>query len=342
MELGMTSLDIPLNNVMRKSQELEISPAFGFNQHVVENTSGYLISEPPLYPTTFDQSIPDLSPVSSTFSSSPYFPITPEVLPYLSLVETTTSQFYPIRPESLPPYLSPPVTIPTQSFPSTPDAIPYPSPIPTGTTCSSSSFPITPRDQSSSPPPLRPPSKKRGRKPKKDVNAPPTQQKPRRKFPNGRSALRSQAWIDRYFLDGICQICKGGSSKNRLDRVLEHLVSAHFVQAVKNVEFFDTEHLVLEAEVRQHFIGTQAQFEYTRRYINSIRCSFCPGDSSLVFRKENITEHLDRHIEKVGEQSIQEEKERLKEILVSKRKNFYSAHDQFLYDYPGGASSRLW
>ncbi|GJJ16127.1 hypothetical protein Clacol_010407 [Clathrus columnatus] len=355
MEIGMTTLDILSNNVTQRSQELEITPAFESDQHVVENTSGYLISELPLYPITFDESIPDLSPIPITYPSSS-FPVISNALPYPSSVETM-SQFFPIRPESLPLYLSPAITISSQLFPSTPDAssdvLPYPSPMTT------SSFPTTPQDRLySSPEPCVPtvehhppphlPSKKRGRKPKKNDNIPPTQQKPRRKFPNGRSSVRSQEWIDRYFSDGICRICKGGSSNNRLDRVLEHLVSAHFVQAVKNVQSFDTEQLLLEADVRRHFIGTEAQFEYTRRYINSVRCSYCPGDSSLVLRDKNIVDHLmKRHgrvkKQRVEEQKIQEERERLNElILVAKRGKFYSIHDQFLYGYPGGASSRLW
>ncbi|GJJ14195.1 hypothetical protein Clacol_008457 [Clathrus columnatus] len=203
-----------------------------------------------------------------------------------------------------------------------------------------SSFPTTPEDQpctshqtsiSSRVKSQLQLSKKPGRRTKKASDTPPNliQKKRSRKFPNGRAQVQSQFWLDECFSQGICQICKGGARRKRCDRLLEHLVSSHFIQPIKNLEVFDEEELAIEAVTRPHFIKTQAQFEYTREYINSVRCALCPGDTSLVFR--NFEQHLNtKHAE---EASRDMEMDRL-ESLVPEKRHWYDIHDRFLYNFP--------
>ncbi|GJJ15303.1 hypothetical protein Clacol_009579 [Clathrus columnatus] len=213
------------------------------------------------------------------------------------------------------------------------------------TDCSSESFPTTPEDLPSSPSssipfstappkikhPCRSHPSKAGRKPKKPAASYPAK---RRKSPKGRVRPQSQPWLDAVFFGkGVCKHCEGGSRSNRQDRLLEHLVSSHFIQPIKDMERYDRQELEDEAEYRLHYIKTRAQFEYTRRFIDLVKCSLCVKDTSLVFRDDNIVKHLESMHAKVDKTTREEERIRLMGLRPDK-KRWYNIHDKFLYEFP--------
>ncbi|GJJ12873.1 hypothetical protein Clacol_007119 [Clathrus columnatus] len=114
---------------------------------------------------------------------------------------------------------------------------------------------------------------------------------------NGRlqKALKSKAWIDTYFKNGkVCKLCGRGCKKGRIDWFLGHLVSVHFIQVIKNRTEYDAQRFAEEADLQPHFIATQTAFEYTRRFVNVVKCSLCLDDTSLILRTANIWDHLRR------------------------------------------------
>ncbi|GJJ15108.1 hypothetical protein Clacol_009383 [Clathrus columnatus] len=94
-------------------------------------------------------------------------------------------------------------------------------------------------------------------------------------------------------------------------RLLEHLVSVHFVQVIKNRNEYDAEYFAEQADLQPHFIATQTAFDYTRRFVDTVRCSFCSEDTSLVFRTPSIWNHLERSHAKTTKAIRQEEADRL-------------------------------
>ncbi|GJJ12861.1 hypothetical protein Clacol_007107 [Clathrus columnatus] len=156
-----------------------------------------------------------------------------------------------------------------------------------------------------------------------------------------RKALKSKAWIDTYFKNRkICKLCGGGCTEGRIDRLLEHLVSVHFVQVIKNRNEYDAGHFVEQADLQPHFIATQTAFDYTRRFIDVVRCSLCSDDTSLVFRTPSIWNHLKKSHAKTTNAIRQGEADRLG-ALEPDKEEFYNLHDKFLYHFPGGINSEI-
>ncbi|GJJ15070.1 hypothetical protein Clacol_009345 [Clathrus columnatus] len=185
----------------------------------------------------------------------------------------------------------------------------------------------------------RTPSKKRTHKPAKAPLTPTVTLGPK----NGtlRKVLKSTAWIDTYFKNRkVCKLCGGGCTEGRVDRLLEHLVSVHFVQVIKNRGEYDVDHFAEQADLQPHFIATQTAFDYTRRFVDTVRCSLCSEDTSLVFRKPSIWNHLKRSHAKTTMAIRQEEADRLG-ALEPDEKDFYNIHDKFLYHFPGGINSEI-
>ncbi|GJJ15095.1 hypothetical protein Clacol_009370 [Clathrus columnatus] len=185
----------------------------------------------------------------------------------------------------------------------------------------------------------RTPSKKRTHKAAKGPLTPTVTPGPK----NGtlRKVLKSTAWIDTYFKNRkVCKLCGGGCTEGRVDRLLEHLVSVHFVQVIKNRNEYDAQHFAEQADLQPHFIATQTAFDYTRRFVDTVRCSLCSEDTSLVFRTPSIWNHLESSHAKTTKAIRQEEADRLGALKPDKRE-FYSLHDKFLYHFPGGINSEI-
>lgn len=177
----------------------------------------------------------------------------------------------------------------------------------------------------------QPSGKKRARASKKAILIPEDERpkvKSRRKSPGGRPAIRSQEWLDLYFPNKrSCTLCGGGPADGRADRALEHLASTHIFQPVKNLDVFDAE---LLTRATHQLIQTEAQYAFVRSYIDSVRCTLCPRNTSLVVREENIKKHL-ATVHRSIPQSAQNEELKRVEGLRLNRKDWYSFHDAFLY-----------
>ncbi|GJJ09223.1 hypothetical protein Clacol_003445 [Clathrus columnatus] len=227
---------------------------------------------------------------------------------------------------------------------------PHTHPVPSSTVTNPTSFwlpngppfpPYTPTPLPQPQPLLRTrtPSKKRTHKAAKAPLTPTVTLGPK----NGtlRKVLKSKAWIDTYFKNRkVCKLCGGGCTEGRIDRLLEHLVSVHFVQVIKNRGEYDANHFAEQADLQPHFIATQTAFDYTRRFVDAVRCSFCSDDTSLVFRTPSIWNHLKKAHAKTTIAIRQEEVDRLG-ALEPDKKEFYSLHDKFLYHFPGGINSEI-
>lgn len=179
------------------------------------------------------------------------------------------------------------------------------------------------------------------------------EQKPKRELSNKRAPIRSQEWLDKYFPNrGSCILCKEdkarfkGKCENeesedeakgeenvsawRSDRALEHLVSSHIIQVIKNMERPGG----VPSRASAHLLETEAQLAFAREQIEKMRCSLCTTVStSLVFRKANVRDHLRKVHAELPESVLQKELERLGDLMPD-RTEWYSYQDKFLYYFP--------
>ncbi|GJJ15911.1 hypothetical protein Clacol_010189 [Clathrus columnatus] len=343
----MPTYNIPQNNVMQQSQESGYRPASRPNQMVPRTPSGNVVlntpytihtlpsTSTPIPTPSWSRNTPRFPPsANGPIPTPPLFTNTPSFPPYNpnlpSNVPTPTPSWFHNTP-SFPPYipcLPSNVPIPTQpGFPNISSFPPYPH-VPTAVR--------RPRPDSESESPS--PPRKRGRKAAKAPLAPTGAPKTRQR----RGEVRSQIWLDTYFINKMkCKLCGGGCTERRTDRLLEHLVSVHFIQVIKNVAVYDADRLRVDWSFHPHFIASEAAFQYTRRFVDAVKCSFCVNDNSLVFRAPRIHAHLETNHIKDATPAAREEEERRLKVLEPDKAEFYNIHDKFLYEFPGGVNSEV-
>ncbi|GJJ15820.1 hypothetical protein Clacol_010098 [Clathrus columnatus] len=155
--------------------------------------------------------------------------------------------------------------------------------------------------------------------------------------------LRSRAIVRKYIptLGGFCSLCPIKKSKRIRfgprasdTRLLEHLVTQHLILPIKNMHEYNPEKLAdYAAKTRGHLIETKEQFDYTRKYVNDVKCRLRTSDVCLSFREKATIEHLWKSHWSSDEIIRQEEKKRLDD-LVPHPGDFYSLQDKFLYNFP--------
>lgn len=147
-----------------------------------------------------------------------------------------------------------------------------------------------------------------------------------------RPVLRSQEWLDKYFpRKGQCQLCGSKLKRWREDRALEHLVSCHILQTVKNHVMFNK---IRPANTprHKHFVQTEAQFTFVRTYIRDIKCSLCPRETSLIWRTRDIRVHLENMHRGMPESVRQLEMDRVNALKPDKSE-WFNIYDKLLYNF---------